>query len=214
MDRGVLNSHARHWPNVKILSPFKGLAVCIFNLTWFQFWLLLTFCWQINLHLNSISTWPEGQKVGVVTTSSMLWSLNAGGFLLFCTWHSWESKCHGLRWIPTQFIQEGFVFISWVTEWMPWISLPERVASESSLQNDKKTEKVASVLHICSVSSFCTFFAFRHYFRIRSMSKVIRGLAQKQISQPPKCLSPVGGSLKWSSDSHWSASRRLLWKGV
>lgn len=37
VDRRALNSHRTGRLNVKIESPFKGLTVGIFNLTWLKF---------------------------------------------------------------------------------------------------------------------------------------------------------------------------------
>ena len=73
--------------NKRLKNPFKGVAVCIFNPTWFKFWLSLTFSWQIPFVLDQ-----KDNRLGAGTSSSssMLCSLNAGGFLLFCT--CWESK--------------------------------------------------------------------------------------------------------------------------
>lgn len=165
--------------------------MCIFNPTWFKFWLSLTFSWQIPFVLDQ-----KDNRLGAGTSSSssMLCSLNAGGFLLFCIW---ESKKHRLGWIPTEFVQEGFVFISWMIGWMKWI---KQVSSESALKIGRKRwrggEKWLS-------------FRLLHFFLLLlqtiwgccCMSKVIMGLAvKKRMQHTSKCLSPVGGSFECSTD--------------
>lgn len=103
--------------------------------SWFKFWISLSCTW-IPFLPDQKDKKVVGGNFYFYTVSYKRW----GAFLLFCTWHSWESKCHGLRWIPTWLIQERLC-VHIMNDWVDRVSVTNPPNSQNHPQEKKDGEK-------------------------------------------------------------------------
>lgn len=133
----------------------------------------------------------------------MLCSLNAGGFLLFCTYYILGSP-NVMGWDQSQLSLFRKVLCSyheWLNGWS-WFHILNKSQSPPHLKlSGKDGKKWLPSFTSAQFQASVPFIASPDYCRICCISKVIREeLAWKQMLHRRKCLSPVGGSLKCSTD--------------
>lgn len=224
LERRALNSHKRrHWLNVKIWNPFKDVTVCIFNPTWFKFWINSRSAGKINLHLNSISTWPEGQKGWGGNYFFYAVFFKCWGFptVLYLTFLGVQTSWVEMN--PNS-VYSGRFCVHIMNDWVDWVDFTSWTSCiRITLQNwQRKMGKKWLPCHTSAQFQASVSLSFlQTILGFAACLKWSEGWLKKQILHTPKCLRPVGGSLKCSTDRPavtdlhpGGSSVDTVWKGV